>query len=176
MLTFEISFDGLENIIALSREYPRVAQRSLNRVAQSTKTEASRQIRDTYNVRKQTVDASFTVRLAHIDDLKATIRSSGRRLPIMEFAARQVARGVSFAIKKGERKILTHAFLATMPGGHVGVFMRRGKDRLPIDEKFTISVAEMFGARAIFNELQAFAVERLGIEFPRQLDYYLSQQ
>ncbi|HUX15572.1 MAG TPA: hypothetical protein VMW52_03815, partial [Phycisphaerae bacterium] len=49
----------------------------------------------------------------------------GRRIPILQFNARQTRKGVTYALRRhGGRTLIPHAFLATMPTGHRGVFAR----------------------------------------------------
>lgn len=68
----------------------------------------------------------------------------GTRVPVSAFAPRQRASGVSIAINQGKRKVIKHAFIARMRSGHVGVWQRDGRGRLPIHELYTTRVADIF--------------------------------
>jgi hypothetical protein len=46
----------------------------------------------------------------------------------------QTRKGVSVEVNRGKRTLVQGAFLAMMRSGHVGIFRRRGKARLPIEE------------------------------------------
>ena len=71
-----------------------------------------------------------------------SIITSVKRIPLFDFGARQTKRGVSYNL--GGRKTLAGAFIATMPTGHEGVFMRKGANRLPIQERFGPSLGHVF--------------------------------
>lgn len=59
---------------------------------------------------------------------------TGGVLRASDYPYRQTKKGVSVRINKTKRSILRSAFVATMSNGHKGVFLRRGKERLPIKE------------------------------------------
>lgn len=89
-------------------------------------------------------------------ELVARGRGKGRSLGVVESPARQVAKGLSIKIrKKGGRTLIRNAFIATMPSGHRGVFVRRGEARLKIDEVYTIDLLQMFNARRIKKKVLA---------------------
>jgi hypothetical protein len=134
--------------------------RALNRAADGTRVDAGRKIRETYNVTNKVLQPAFYVRKATRDFLTAVVGASGRPMRLIGFGARQVAAGVSVAIKRGSRKVLRGAFIARMKSGHTGVFMRRGAKRLPVDEKYTVSVPGMLGARQIEGAIRAAALAR----------------
>jgi hypothetical protein len=79
-----------------------------------------------------------------LESLEWTMRVEAKPIPVVQFPNRQVRRGVSVAINSSGRKLIKHAFVATMKSGHTGVFMRRGKSRLPIDELFSTRVIDVF--------------------------------
>lgn len=145
-----------------SDEYKLAVMRSLNRTADGLKTDASREIRSQYQIKAKDLSPAFSIKRATTFDLKSEVGASGRPLPIYDFAARWTRRmaGASVAIKKGTRKTLKGSFIARMPSGHAGVFARDGRSRLPIAEKFTISVPGMFGAKAIFDALKVVVNDR----------------
>jgi len=147
---FEISFKNVDCIRRTATQFPLVARRALRRVANMTKTQASREIRAAYNIKKRDVDRTFSVRISPDADA-AIIRSSGTRLPLVIFDAKQAASGVRIQVEKGKRTLIRSSFLAVMKSGHQGVFSRVAKKRLPIRELVTISVSEMFGARGVID-------------------------
>ena len=72
----------------------------------------------------------------------------------------------SVKIVKGHDTVLKNAFIAKMPNGHTGVYVRESKKRLPILEKKTVSVRHMFktakwdGFKGFENVLQALWNEK----------------
>ena len=165
----------LEQIDIDKKGYQTVVLRSLNKVARSAEVRANRQIREVYNLHRADVDKGITVRPASATELKAVISVKGKRLPLVLFNARQLQAGVKVTITKGGRTLLPHVFIAQMKSGHLGVFGRVGNARLPIKERYTISVAEMFGSRVVIQDLETYISEQLPAVLTHELDYYLSQ-
>ena len=58
-----------------------------------------------------------------------------------------------------------------MKSGHIGVFQRVGKARLPINELLSISLPKAFTQKAIIAAVRAKAKERFTIEFERAARY-----
>jgi hypothetical protein len=143
-----------------SREYGLAVMRALNRTADGLQTDASREIRKTYQIKAKDLTPAFRKEKATLQHLAAFVEARGRPLPLYDFAARQNKTGVSVAIKKGNRKTLKHAFIARMPSGHVGVFMRNSGKRLPIEEKYTLSVPGMLTAQTIAGVLEGLVTDR----------------
>ena len=56
----------------------------------------------------------------------ATLSASPKRIGRIDFGANQTRRGVTYRGGNG-RVLLEHAFMATMPTGHRGVFRRTGE-------------------------------------------------
>ncbi len=96
----------------------------------------------------------------------ATIRITGRNVPIIALAARQTAQGVKYASQAGWR-LLASAFVATMPRGHRGVFRRLTTRRLPIKEQFAPGPAILLNDR--LPDIHRAATERLARELETQI-------
>ena len=111
------------------------------------KAESSRQVRAKKKFKVALVNKSLPVTYPtskEISRLAWRMDVSGALVPVAAFPHRQTRRGVSVAINVGARKTIKSAFIATMRSGHEGVFMRRGKKRLPIKEAFTTRVSDVF--------------------------------
>ncbi len=61
---------------------------------------------------------------------------SGEPVPLLAYPGRQTKKGVSVEVNRDKRTVLKGAFVASLKSGHVGVFQRRAKARLPIKELF----------------------------------------
>lgn len=158
--------------------------RALNRVAEQARTQASREIRDAgYNVKSAALKKSIDLWKAGQGRLVARLRASGRPIPLIAYDARAVKAGVSVKVKGG-RKALAHAFIATMPSGHKGVFERVGSSHkkvvfngvaqwrgLPIKELFGPGVPSMFANKVVMDALERGIRER----FPERFKYELSR-
>jgi hypothetical protein len=161
--------------INLEKALQNAARRTINKLITRGRSQANRQVRQTYNIKAKDLNRFTKVRRATSGRMEASITISGRKMPIILFSASQVKRGVTVRIKKASgRKTITGAFITGMPSGHRGVWRRKGKERLPIKELYTASPAEMFeneGAKA-FNKM----VEKEGGNIlQHEIDYELSK-
>lgn len=167
-----LSYDNLP-----SQYVGQAAARTLNRTAITVRAEAARLIGRTYNMKITAAKGQMEIRRATQYDLRAIISVSGRPIPLIEFDARQIRRGVSVKVK-GERKMVTHAFLATMRSGHQGVFVRIGQpgdlvDRLPIKQLFALSLPVAFTQKQIMDALLAVASGRFAEVLPQEARFVL---
>lgn len=132
--------DQLERRLVL-----RSLNRSLDRATKTMGKVAAQAIRERLNLKVRDIKKSVVpYRRAKARGV-AEIRVLPKPVPIMAYAARQTRRGVTFKVKRhGGRQRLPHAFVATMPSGHKGVFTRAGKGapRFPIRERFSTSVRQ----------------------------------
>jgi hypothetical protein len=183
---------SMDSIIAdLSRKQQQVIEpatiRALNKVASQVKTNAARQMRDAgYNLKVSDIKRSLTINRASSGNLNAKVIASGRPIPLIKYGARQVSSGVSVDVLNG-RKVIANAFIATMPSGHKGVFVRIGKTHkkvtkrgravwsgLPIKELFGPSVPNGLANEAVQAALQEL-IEQKFPEILRQQISYLSR-
>jgi len=160
-------------LIGLGKEVGPALTRSLNRAATSVKTEASRTIREELNLKAGAVSKSIHVGRASAGSPEASIRIAGKQVPLIGFiGTRQVRKGVSVKVKRsGSRKVIAHAFIATMKSGHRGVFTRdKGAGRLPISEMFSIAVQQALKGANI-EKLLTLARNRIRTELKSQIAY-----
>lgn len=150
--------------------------RALNRAAGGVRTDASREIRKTYKVKKATVDKSFSVQTATSQSLRAVVHVSGRPLSLAGFAARQTKKGVTVNVK-GQRKLIRHAFIRTLKtqrGEEFDVvFIREGKSRLPIKALKTVNVTGLFTIEEIQRVIDASTTQRFEVELVRNIKFLL---
>jgi hypothetical protein len=69
-----------------------------------------------------------------ISNFAWSVDVDGEPVPLVAYPFRQTKKGVSVEINKGKRTIIKGSFVASMKSGHKGVFVRKGKARLPIKE------------------------------------------
>jgi len=157
--------------------------RALNKLADQVKTAGSKEIRAAgYNMKAAAIKRQITIRRASLATPVVLIRCSGRPIPLIQFSARQISAGVSVSVKNG-RKVIPGAFIATMPTGHKGVYVRVGDQHrrtvrngkpewsgLPIKELFGPGVSDAFG-----NEVVQQALLRLiQDKFPGILEHEIT--
>lgn len=148
---------------------------TVNKMLIQGRNAAQRKIRVIYNIKAKTLKDYTIMRRATNRVPEGMIIIKGRKLPLIAFGARQVKRGTTVKVKKaGGRKLIRHAFIAEMPSGKVHVWMRRGPTRLPIEGKFTISVAGMFenqGAKEFEDLLQ----KKMPTTFEHELEHFMNR-
>ena len=144
-------------------------RRALDTTAAQGEREASRRIRDIYNVPAERLEKDIFIRVDP-DGKKAYIIFSRRHPPgLQHYKAKQLKSGVSVYVKKAQRKTLAHAFMATMSKGGTGVWERVGKARLPIRRLYGPSVGGMIKNPAILDAVKAKIRERFPINFKREM-------
>jgi len=138
---------------------PKVMTRGINRTATMSRTEIIRRISANVSLKKKTIRDGLQLEKAHRNKWAAKITVISKRIPLMDFKARQGKRGVSYLISKNKgRQKIQDAFFAKLKSGHEGVFKRLGKSRLPICELFGPSLGQVFSdAGKISSEVQAKA-------------------
>ncbi|SHM05786.1 Prophage minor tail protein Z (GPZ) [Nitrosospira sp. Nsp11] len=155
--------------------------RALNKVAAETRTESSRSIRAVgYNLGVNTIKRRIDIRKANRNVLKAVLRVTGKPIPLINYAARQTKKGVSVKVKSG-RKVIQHAFIATMPTGHIGVVVRVGTAHkmnrknvwsgLPIKQLFGPSIPTAFSNEVVQQTLRDKIKNRFPILLKHELQY-----
>ena len=151
--------------------------RAINRTMEQAKTAMSREIRGEFNISASKVNQSLRITRASFRDglyrITAALESPtkrGRSLNLINFAARQTAKGVTVNIKRGGgRKLLAGAFIANE--GRT-VFRRVGKARLPIQALQTIDVAQMFNTQRINSKVVSFMQSKFPEIFAREAKFY----
>lgn len=152
--------------------------RALNRTADNVRAEAVRRIRETYTLKAGTVRGQMSISRAWSGKLEAAVSANGRPIPLYEFSARWTPRmdGASFAVKRGQRKTLKNTFIATMDSGKTGVFERRGTKRLPIDQKYSIGIPGMFGAKEVQDVLKEIAFSQFDKNLSQQIKFLFPER
>lgn len=152
------------------------AVRALNRTATTVRAEASRRIRERYNLKAAVIKEDLRIWRAQRGRLESQVIARGRPIRLIDFGARQVKTGVSVQVVRGRgRKTIGGAFVARMKSGLVGVFERRGKARLPIDQLYSIGVPAMFSQQQILKALRGVAGDRFRRELARELKFRSGQ-
>jgi hypothetical protein len=122
--------------------------------ARAMKAESSRIIRSRKQMRVAAVNRALPLTFPtskEITRLAWRMDVAGGVVPVAAYPHRQTKKGVSVQINKGTRRLIQHAFIATMKSGHLGVFMRDGRfgrnnnSKLErISEAYTTRVSDVF--------------------------------
>lgn len=101
------------------------------------RAEANKRIRARKKIRISYIGRALSMRRPRSGDIASmewAIDVSGAPVPLVAYPYRQTKKGVVVEVNKGKRTLVDGSFLATMRSGHLGVFRRKGKARLPIEE------------------------------------------
>jgi hypothetical protein len=171
-LTYNATIDPqqLASIEAQLQGLPRGLKQAMamaiNKTTRSARTKVTRAISSRISLTQTELRRrNIFMHLANYDRLQAELNIRGGHIPLGRFrphpakmsprAQRRVA-GTSVEIYRGGRETIEHAFTAQMASGHLGVFIRRGAARLPVDERRGPSIPE---AVQDIDELSKNAVE-----------------
>jgi hypothetical protein len=172
---------GLE---VLGDQGPVAAARAINRTLSSVVTAMARPVSQSLRLPVGEVKKRVITIQATRSRLRGRIEANNKPIPIILFGAtgpepsRGKGRGVT---AKTQTRRYPHAFIATMPSGHRGVFqrvdgkfMRRDPKRQAIRELREASVAAVW----IHHEAigQARGTEQLQKNLQHEVDYLLTQQ
>jgi len=131
-----------------NRATPAIA-RALNRAAVSTRTVMVRLVSQDTGLKVGAVrdQTSITKATAKAGRLAAQIIISGKPVPLIDFNARWNRRRGVTARLRGGKGTYPHAFIATMPGGHRGVFQRvpGALRRGPAPQRAGLPIYELHG-------------------------------
>ncbi|MFP4976382.1 phage tail protein [Paenibacillus sp. CN-4] len=172
--------DALRRVGALDSDVRKAVYSALNRVSQRVKTESGRKVRETYVTKAKTVTEQVVMRRGSVSSLSSELRWKGGNIPLLQFRTNpkaptpgRPARPVRAAVKRaGGNKKVDGAFLARMGSGHVGVFRRSGRRRLPVEELYGPAVPVMLNNEEIVEHLERFAAD----EMDKRLEHELNRR
>lgn len=106
----------------------KVAQMAGRDAQRTMKTEATKHIRARKNIKLSSVQRLMsTPTRKQAKQIQWVVHVKGEVSPMIGYDPKKTKKGVTVRINKGgPRKLLPHAFIATMRSGHEGVFIRQG--------------------------------------------------
>lgn len=157
--------------------------RALNKTAQQARTTSSVEVRTAgYNIKASAIKKSFSIDKARRGKLVVMLRATGRPIGLINYGARQNKGGVSVQVK-ASRQVLRHAFIATMPNGHKGVYQRTGKEHKKVirngrSRRTGLPIKELFGPsipQSLANEsVEKALMKKIREKFPEILKHELA--
>lgn len=166
------------NLGALSGRLGKIQGVAIKGLRRRLVPEAKRDIRAEYNIPAGRIGKDLSA-----TEFPSSVRLKGRfkGIGLINFAARQTLKGVTYSIFRGRRGLLDGAFIATLPGGNVQVMERSGAKRLmtrgryvgklrqPIHTQYGPTAAQMLRKGRRPERLVDYAVGFLGDEVRRLL-------
>ncbi len=191
---FDIKLEGVDK--ALKQFDPKIvlraAKNAVNDVADSGKAEVKRQLVAEYGIQPGKISKYLKVIGAKQYQISATIVGIGKGLLLSYFKPKQEgviankkrfkykgkgrARGGAVTVdirgrKQVGEKYGNKPFIARMKTGHVGVFVRKGEERKPIESMFGPGVGGGFGSKKVMPIVQRLIKEK----FPARFNYWLTR-
>lgn len=163
---FEQMLAGIPNAL------PRVMSRGLNRTATEARTTTSRRLSQATGLRVSDIRPRIALRRATYKNWRSAIEFRAGGMPIVRFPHEQTPQGVSYRPSRRKTVLVSHAFIATMPSGHTGVFLRaryalgryismKGKKKEAIYEQ-KIQLYQIFQqSQDVMNQVQIESLARL---------------
>ena len=181
-MQFSMKLNGVEDIIKKfdPRNVRRAARATLNKVVKSGRTEASRIIRETWNVKKSDLDRKITFRGAVLSNLTAMLIVRGEPITLLYFGATQIVNnksvrlkrkgrispdaeiktgkagrgysGVTAQIQHGYKTVLPKAFIVKGKGGTPLVLIRSKKVQSQSGRKEGLKAVKVITEASIFKQ------------------------
>jgi hypothetical protein len=173
---------------------PKVLQPALNKVAEKARTEVNRAITSEFNVKAAEVRNAMDLRKASGGRLEAVLTifgsksKRGRSMNLIHFLAAVQAAGKAIKVRGGKGKkselaalqkqlgflIKKGGGLKKIQGAFVGnkgrtIFMREGKERLPIKPVQVIGFSQMFKSKRIESRVMKKINDEIGVEIDRAI-------
>lgn len=148
-----VTVEGIRLVAEEFEGYPRRAQaaivRALNRGMTAGRTAMGRSIAADTGLKLSDVNKALRMRPATRSTPAARLAAGFVRLPLIKFGAKRLGMrsrvgGVVYNVKRGVQARVPSAFIARMRSGHEGVFLRKGRARLPIKQLFGPSLGQVF--------------------------------
>ena len=136
-----------------SKGVPKANRRAMNSAVRKAKTTAKRQLAIKRNLSAKQAESGLTIVFATEARASVAIKGRGSMLPLTALkqgvsGPKQFPLGTKATVARGKRTLIKGAFIARMPSGHIGVFVRtkigggpRREPRLPIQEQVLPSIA-----------------------------------
>lgn len=167
--------------------------RGANTAATRVRTDAGREVRKIYNIKLKAVRAASSILRANFKSrvIRASVVFTGRKISLMEFAARPVnawnvqgrkhtrrGGGVGVRIKHSSgRKVIKGAFITqTSRNNTPFVFQRVGRERYPIKNLRSVSIPTTITQRAVNAALVKIGHSKFRDEFVRQINLLIAKK
>lgn len=183
-----ITNEQIERVSTLLSVIPRGVEKALtgtiDRAKGTVRSETTKKISEVYYITRNDIRAETNIRMSTQKtggSIVGIISFSGKKIPLYKFntTPKVVTPGalVSSAVYRDNNPVpFKNAFIAEMRSGHLGVFKRKGKSRIPISEFMGLSTAQMAANSVVLDDVESAATEtinkRLEAEINRILNGY----
>ncbi|MBI9092801.1 MAG: hypothetical protein JEZ12_26595 [Desulfobacterium sp.] len=115
----------------------RALTNALNKTLKTVQTRAAKAVGADLALTAKRIKQDFAIKKARFSDITGSFVSKGKPIGLMQYAAKQTKKGVSFKVKRaGRRKTVRHAFIAPAKnGGGLHVWWRGKIWKRPVNPK-----------------------------------------
>jgi len=203
-MNIDIKMTGIDEVMKMldPKKVRDAANSALNKVAAQAKTEASKLIREEYNLPASTVSKNLSVTTrAYGDKMEAVLSGFKKGMPLSNFGAKQsgvIANkkgfqfssrakqsgnlrhggAVSVEVKRGGRKTVSgepKTFMTKFKSGHIAVVQREGKGRFPIKQLLGPGISTLFGSKKIMDATKKLINDKFNDIFNHELEWRLKK-
>jgi hypothetical protein len=194
-LKAETNFPQVQRALAQLQDdvAKRATVSAVNKTITQGRTQMSKEIRAEFNIKADRVNRGLVIKRATFNGGLFTIEAElyspakkGRSINLINFAARQTSKGVTFAVKRGAgRKLIPGAFIGN--NGRT-VFIRvpgtvmasrstsmGAKHREAIKALQVIDVPQMFNTKRINARVVQFLKDKFPEVFSHEVQFYLNR-
>lgn len=177
-----VGMDKVQKMLERKRkDIERAASAAINRTAQSTRAEITRIGRSEYTMPARTLRDSVSIKKSNANTLTAEVTTQRKPIPLVEFkhkggistkiltAPKAAPRKRRLRVKPVQVMVRKVSGFKTLPeafkamGRKVGIFMRKGKERLPIQELPAVSPGGL--VKSNLERISKYAHSKLLQEF-----------
>lgn len=167
----------------MPKAVPKAAARAINRAATAAKTEAWKQIKNTYTIKRARVSKAWDkIKKATASNLSAKLISRGPVMALSYFKTkpksppkRRPKNPVYAQVRHDGGGPIRGAFVARMKSGHTGVFHRKnGNKSYPIQQNYGPSVPQMLGSKTVSAFIEERASAVLNQRFEHEINAILN--
>lgn len=180
----QAAFDAIAN-----KALARATRTTLNRTATSVRSQISRRVRDTINLKASDIKDAVSIERARgsrVDRMKATVTIKDIPIPLEKYGARprriKTSRGIRTAAsvkvkKSGSRRVIPGAFFAPLKfGSGLGLFGRRNKTDRRTKKLYGPSIRQLFKSKRFYKPILDFAAQQYRKEFEARYQEFLKQE
>ena len=194
----DVKLEGIDEALSALRPelYNKAMRRTLNDLMAIGKTQATKKVRERYNIKAKQLNRYIKVRKASGNNLEARLSVRSREISLYHFlygektpkmGRRAKGKPVRVKVIKQEGvKRLRHAFIMRGKNGNIGIFERlvgvkatKGKAAEKGEDKIirlnTTAFAKMFDNIGV-KEMQKYADDNANKVFERNFNYYIGKE
>ena len=157
----------------MPKEVDKITRRAINYATRSVRTQMVKRVAKHIGMKQKTIRGRAWQNKAKLR-LVGSVRAGKFGWPFGKLSHRQTKQGVSVKLY-GKRRLIPGAFIAKV-GDHEGVFVRKGRKRLPIREPRTPSLTRIITEMNLTPELVTLGEKSVTKEMTRLVTLALARR